>query len=667
MKGCPLRPPSFRGGARLRLKLQEPRFRRLPWVVAMRRLVVLAVLALLAPAGIAQAQLGPGEATGRFEPGTLDLPRGAAGEASLVLTNGKLQPVTLRLTAIADDQVLLLLETTEVLLTPTDSRAVRVEVVPSPGLAIGPRALHVRVQEVATSPLDEPRAWNATLTLNVTADMLPARTARLVDRALLAEAHANTSVDVPIDIAHGNATNQSYRLRALLPAGWTATAPTTNVDVGVTTRMLVNVTAGAGAKDGQGRLLVVNTEDARFTAVADLQLTVLAPVALPPEEDENATPPPPPTNGTDDNATTPAPPPAPPSNETSEDGNATTPPPASDPAPPAEQPPPEDEAPLPPAEDEPASDPKPKVTLSLYVQPGLVTIAPGGIAHARLVATSETDAEVAVQLHLPEGLTSDLGQTMLRLQGGTPLEMVFLLEADADLANQTLLEGRVATMDDATGARFQVRIEFPPPPVELTSLSAPDSGDGREFALAATGMAAFAAGIGLSAITLVWTRKKWALAVAGLYARLRPQAVLEHPVRQRIAAVLQAQPGLTIREVQRDLDLANGAMAHHLRTLEKAGAVRVVADGNLRRLYLAGHGRVEAVPPLADRVLRLIGERGETTPGDVAAALGVSRQSVHYHLQKMVREGRLRARVDGRETYLRVAPLPGAPVPAARA
>lgn len=618
----------------------------------MRPTVLLVLALLLAGATPAQAQLGGGEVTARFEPGTLPIPQGGIGASTLVLENARLQPANVRLYAEPDARVTVLLSAAEALLTPQGRVEVRVEVVPSPRLPPGKLDVVILVEEAAT-PLAPARTFAAKLAVNITADDLPAGAPLLSPDHFAVDAETNTTRTLDLTIAHTLNASASFRIRPLLPAGWRATMGNATIGPGERAPAPLRLTTDVGAANGTGRIVIMNALDERLAAVLELDLTArepanqtLLPASTPAANaTENGTgAQPTPTSG---NATS-----SPAEDASPTPTNATTDPPrenATDPAPPA-APPPSERAPA--APQEPESPPPARVTL--VVDPRSVTLAPGGSARLRLTATSDEDAEVAVRLAAPSALASDLNVQMLKLQAGTPYEMVFVIEASPDLANGTILDASIETLDGRASARFEVVIETPPAPIELTSLRASDAADPHTV-LAATGMAAFAAGVGASALALVWTRKRWALAFAGLYARLRPQAVLEHPQRSRMADLIRAKPGLTIREAQKELDLANGAMAHHLRTLEKAGIVRIVHDGMLRRVYPVGHERVAPVPPLGDRVLELLRHRGEATPSDVAAALGVSRQSVHYHLQKMVRDGKLRARVDGRETYLRVA------------
>ena len=61
----------------------------------------------------------------------------------------------------------------------------------------------------------------------------------------------------------------------------------------------------------------------------------------------------------------------------------------------------------------------------------------------------------------------------------------------------------------------------------------------------------------------------------------------EHPLRQRILQVLDAQPGLAYRELQRELGAANGTLRHHLDVLISNRSITVIPV-NGRSCHYAG-------------------------------------------------------------------------------
>lgn len=175
-----------------------------------------------------------------------------------------------------------------------------------------------------------------------------------------------------------------------------------------------------------------------------------------------------------------------------------------------------------------------------------------------------------------------------------------------------------------------------------------------------TGAAVIAAvGAGWTALWL--TRRQWWPFLLLLYTRLRPSSLLDHPVRKRIVEVVQATPGITFSDLARRVDIAPGQLTHHARMLEKGGVVFSSPDGQTRRFFHVAQGRIPVVAPLAERALSLVQAR-PMRASDLAKELGVSRQALHYHVKQLVADGKLTARVDGRETWLEApaSPTPGA-------
>ncbi|MFL2973938.1 MAG: hypothetical protein CBC57_04165 [Euryarchaeota archaeon TMED97] len=68
---------------------------------------------------------------------------------------------------------------------------------------------------------------------------------------------------------------------------------------------------------------------------------------------------------------------------------------------------------------------------------------------------------------------------------------------------------------------------------------------------------------------------------------IAPRESYEHPLRSRIISTLVKSPGIHFRELQRQLDAANGTLRHHLRVLTNEKSVTTVSV-NGRTCYYAG-------------------------------------------------------------------------------
>jgi predicted transcriptional regulator len=122
---------------------------------------------------------------------------------------------------------------------------------------------------------------------------------------------------------------------------------------------------------------------------------------------------------------------------------------------------------------------------------------------------------------------------------------------------------------------------------------------------------------------------------------------------EAIAGYIAATPGAHFSKIRDDLKLGTGETQHHLRQLERDGAVESRKDGDYRRYFPAG--RFSAFEQVALGYLRRETPRGllvalledpETSAGAIADRLGVSRPSVSKYATQLDEAGLL-SREDG--------------------
>jgi len=102
---------------------------------------------------------------------------------------------------------------------------------------------------------------------------------------------------------------------------------------------------------------------------------------------------------------------------------------------------------------------------------------------------------------------------------------------------------------------------------------------------------------------------------------------------QETIRLLARRPGLRVRELKRFTnDHSVNTMA--LVALEKNGIVASFRDGLSRRFYLKGN-QVTPADALRTRVLLWVLDHPGIWEAQVAKDLGLSQQSVHYHLKKL--------------------------------
>jgi DNA-binding transcriptional ArsR family regulator len=190
-------------------------------------------------------------------------------------------------------------------------------------------------------------------------------------------------------------------------------------------------------------------------------------------------------------------------------------------------------------------------------------------------------------------------------------------------------------------------------------------------------VAAAAAGASMLGLYAVWRVLKWTglAAFLPLYSHITDDEILDDPNRAGIYRLIQAEPGISTKDVADRLDLAWGTVTHHLGKLEKRRFVVSKKYGKYRRYFANGAGGVQEKDALA--VLRLdrtgdVAELIRTQPGmtqkAVSQVLGVSSSTILWHVKRLeevnlvrkVREGKLVRYYPG-EGMQGVAVIPAAP------
>jgi predicted transcriptional regulator len=148
---------------------------------------------------------------------------------------------------------------------------------------------------------------------------------------------------------------------------------------------------------------------------------------------------------------------------------------------------------------------------------------------------------------------------------------------------------------------------------------------------------------------------------APLYARLAPDEVMNHTKRQEILAYIATNPGVHLRRIGQELGISYGTLTYHIYRLEREGYVTWAQQGLFKRFYsAAGRARERGLRAPGASTLReaerqiyelILGNPG-LPQRTLATRLGLSRQSVHYHIKKMETAGFITKVPNGRETLI---------------
>lgn len=139
--------------------------------------------------------------------------------------------------------------------------------------------------------------------------------------------------------------------------------------------------------------------------------------------------------------------------------------------------------------------------------------------------------------------------------------------------------------------------------------------------------------------------------------RLRDHALLELEMRRRLAALVQEYPGLHVREAARQLGTSLALVEYHVGLLAAAGLVEVQRGDRYARLYPVSGPRPTPEERGLLAVLRerlplqvalYLLDRGEPARhGEIAAALGVGKSKLSFHLRKLEAAGIVARLPDG--------------------
>ncbi len=126
--------------------------------------------------------------------------------------------------------------------------------------------------------------------------------------------------------------------------------------------------------------------------------------------------------------------------------------------------------------------------------------------------------------------------------------------------------------------------------------------------------------------------------LAPLYLRIPEPQLLNSSMRASIYNHVNSNPGATFTEIRDSVGAASGTVQHHLRVLVRGGVLRRVRTGKYTRYYPFNH-RVLALPPSQEAIVRSLATEGPGTKAELAQRTGMSRQLVHYHVERMETDG----------------------------
>ncbi len=153
-------------------------------------------------------------------------------------------------------------------------------------------------------------------------------------------------------------------------------------------------------------------------------------------------------------------------------------------------------------------------------------------------------------------------------------------------------------------------------------------------------------------------RYHFLLLLLPLYTRLKKKELKDDFNRGRIMGYIETNPGVHFTDIIKTLDIGSGTLAYHLDVLQKHGFIVVRREGVYKlfyprsraresslslptgRFFSTGNNKGNFKPSnLEKKVILAIEEIPGITQVELAEQLGISKQSLGYHIKKLRRAG----------------------------
>ncbi len=129
--------------------------------------------------------------------------------------------------------------------------------------------------------------------------------------------------------------------------------------------------------------------------------------------------------------------------------------------------------------------------------------------------------------------------------------------------------------------------------------------------------------------------------------------ILSVASRRRIYDCVVDNPGAHLRDITRRCSMPLGTALYHLDYLDANGVIVSRRDGRYKRYFIAnalGRREKELMSALRHdvprRILAVLLAQGESSQRNLCAAIGVSRSTLSFHVNNLVRQGIVH-RIDG--------------------
>jgi predicted transcriptional regulator len=148
-----------------------------------------------------------------------------------------------------------------------------------------------------------------------------------------------------------------------------------------------------------------------------------------------------------------------------------------------------------------------------------------------------------------------------------------------------------------------------------------------------------------------------------LYTKLHKDKILDHFARGRLYEYIKLNPGVTFTALKSELELGNGTLTYHLRTLEREELIKSSKEGRNRCFYITGT-KVQGPGGIKDDILGALKGVDKKIYALIADSPGISQmeifknlrmetnlaqRTISNHIKMMERRGIITLKRDGKD------------------
>jgi predicted transcriptional regulator len=277
---------------------------------------------------------------------------------------------------------------------------------------------------------------------------------------------------------------------------------------------------------------------------------------------------------------------------------------------------------------------------------------------------SETPARIGDWINISIDLSDhrDIESIMIDAEGIFVSQPITASSQDIWYLNTTIPEGTAngavdftVTVTDDSGNSISISnsvevVNIPPPPGGIPT--------DEVFPWALVLILACAAVVGVGATVVAATEighYTIFFFIYLMYTRIKKEYILDNFTRGRIYGYIEANPGEHFNAIKRALDLKNGSLAYHLRTLEKGEFIVAKRDRGYTRFYPKSmklpEKNIRELIPVQRNIMGIVTDNPGISQREIADKLEISYQLVHYHIKVLQDSEYLFLKKDKKQTY----------------